>query len=281
MRAPLSPELRLGIAPGCFRPSEDLLYLFAHTLGNLIALRGSDRQAAPSGLRLQGNMRPDPGLPGIALEGPGIVAFVGAKCGAALYLELPDHLGGRLAFGSASCMGQLCRGSRALPVLHEDVPHIAELSWLAPALAIEPGIWIGRRGMRLVRPRLAVEVVQCIATTNPAIRTSAAVSILRTQALGLAQALIRMPSTLKCSRDNSFGARRSDRTALRNFAAISPSRRRSRFFENVEASRSAHPAQARQASETGDRTQSAPSVGAQAGSNRSPEAASPATGALA
>lgn len=117
MRAPLSPELRLGIAPGCFRPSEDLLYPFAHTLGNLIALGGSDRQAAPSGLRLQGNMRPDPGLPGIALEGPGFVAFVGTKCGAALYLALPDHLGGRLALGSASCLGQLCRDSQALPVL--------------------------------------------------------------------------------------------------------------------------------------------------------------------
>ena len=38
--------------------------------------------------------------------------------------------------------------------------------------------------MRLVRPLLAVEVVRCIATTTSTIRTTAAIGILRTEALG-------------------------------------------------------------------------------------------------
>jgi hypothetical protein len=49
-----------------------------------------------------------------------------------------------------------------------------------------------------------------------------------------AQASISVPSTEKCSLDRSFFTRGWASTAPRNFAAISPSRSRSRFFEKTE-----------------------------------------------
>jgi hypothetical protein len=51
-----------------------------------------------------------------------------------------------------------------------------------------------------------------------------------------AQASINAPSTEKCSLDISFVTRGCARTVARNLAAIAPSSRRSRFFENTVAS---------------------------------------------
>src|SRR6185436_12351479 len=45
-----------------------------------------------------------------------------------------------------------------MTVLHQPMPHEAELGLLALSLAVEPGFGIGGRSMRLVRPLLAVEV---------------------------------------------------------------------------------------------------------------------------
>jgi hypothetical protein len=49
-----------------------------------------------------------------------------------------------------------------------------------------------------------------------------------------AHASISVPSTEKCSLDRSFVTRGCESTAARNFAAMSPSSSRSRFFEKVE-----------------------------------------------
>ena len=49
-----------------------------------------------------------------------------------------------------------------------------------------------------------------------------------------AQASVSVPSTEKCSLDNSRLTRGCDSTAARNLAAISPSKSRSRFFEKLE-----------------------------------------------
>jgi hypothetical protein len=50
----------------------------------------------------------------------------------------------------------------------------------------------------------------------------------------LAQAWIRLPSTLKGSLDNSRRTRGRSSSVARNSAATSPSSSRSRFFEKVE-----------------------------------------------
>jgi hypothetical protein len=49
-----------------------------------------------------------------------------------------------------------------------------------------------------------------------------------------AQASISVPSTEKWSVERSLFTRGCTRTALKNFAAMSPSASRSRFFENTE-----------------------------------------------
>lgn len=64
-------------------------------------------------------------------------------------------------------------------------------------------------------------------------------------------------------------------TAARNFAAISPSSRRSRFFEKVEWFQPAHPAKARQTNGTAGRTRAVPSTDVPSGSCRAPATASP------
>jgi hypothetical protein len=51
-----------------------------------------------------------------------------------------------------------------------------------------------------------------------------------------AEASINVPSTEKCSVDISFVTHGCARTAARNFAAIAPQSKRSRFFENTVAS---------------------------------------------
>ena len=52
---------------------------------------------------------------------------------------------------------------QAVAVLHQSMPHEAQLRLLASSFAVEPGVPIGGRGMRLVRLLLAMEVGFCVA----------------------------------------------------------------------------------------------------------------------
>ena len=155
---------------------------------------------------------------------------------------------GRSARGSIMCkrrhplgmaVGRRQAGidQEARAVLHQAVADEAELRLLARSLAVEPGIGIGRRGMRLVRPLLPVEVGLGVA---PATGRRLVADPSRGLKLFIeAQASISVPSTEKCSVDRSFFTRGCASTAARNFAAISPSSSRSRFFEKVEWSQTA------------------------------------------
>ena len=64
----------------------------------------------------------------------------------------------RHPLGMAVGQGQAGIDQQAVAVLHQPMPHEAQLRLLALALAVEPGIRIGGRGMRLVRSLLAMEV---------------------------------------------------------------------------------------------------------------------------
>src|SRR3954467_9480460 len=114
-------------------------------------------------------------------------------------------------------------------VLHQGVADEAELRLHAGSLAIEPGLGVGRALVALVRALRALEVDLEIA---PATRGR----IIGVRLSLGSEALHRDPRLDERTIDAEVLARQESlhRTALRNFAAASPSRSRSRFFENTE-----------------------------------------------
>ena len=78
-------------------------------------------------------------------------------------------------------LGQTGVDHEAMAVLHQRMPHEAELGLLARPLAIEPSFRIGRRGMRLIGALLAVEIR--LAVASAAHRRRFARAILRPKAL--------------------------------------------------------------------------------------------------
>ena len=69
-----------------------------------------------------------------------------------------DHVQRRDPLGMAVGLGQTGVDDQAVAVLHQRMPHEAELGLLARPLAIEPRFRIGRRSVRLVGALLAVEI---------------------------------------------------------------------------------------------------------------------------
>jgi hypothetical protein len=84
--------------------------------------------------------------------------------------------------------------------------------------------------MRLIGTLLTPEIGRRVASAVP----PASGGSLSLKLFIDAHASISVPSTEKCSLDNSRLTRGWASTAVRNLAAISPSSSRSRFFEKVE-----------------------------------------------
>ena len=76
-----------------------------------------------------------------------------------------NHLQRRNPLGVPISLRQAGIDEKTVAVLHQAMAHEAEFGFLARPLAVKPGIRIGCRGMRLIRPSLAVEVRVRIATT--------------------------------------------------------------------------------------------------------------------
>jgi hypothetical protein len=57
-------------------------------------------------------------------------------------------------------------------VLHQQMTHEAQPARLPVALAVEPGIRVGGRGVGFVRPLLAAEVARAVAPLPPAVGAS-------------------------------------------------------------------------------------------------------------
>ena len=112
----------------------------------------------------------------------GVIALVGAErdrprpVGARL-----DHVQRRDPLGMAVGLGQTGVDDEAVAVLHQRMPHEAELGFLARSLAIEPRLRIGRRGVRLVGALLAMEIR--LAVPPAAWRRRLARAVLRPEAL--------------------------------------------------------------------------------------------------
>jgi hypothetical protein len=96
-----------------------------------------------------------------------------------------DHVQRGYPLGMAAGLGQAGIDKQAVAVLHQAVPHEAELGLLALAFPVEPGVQVGRRCMRLIGALLAMEVCLCIAATATGRRSTRTtrLAILRLDAL--------------------------------------------------------------------------------------------------
>ena len=71
----------------------------------------------------------------------------------------------RLPFRRAGRRGEARVHDQSMPILHQHMPHEAQLGLLARRLLVQPGLRIGRRGVRGIRPALA-------ATPSPSFATN-------------------------------------------------------------------------------------------------------------
>jgi len=75
-----------------------------------------------------------------------------------------DHIEGGLTFGPAGCRRRVRLHDQAVAVFGERVPDEAELGCRMVALAVKLRVGISRRGVRVVRALLAVELTLAVAS---------------------------------------------------------------------------------------------------------------------
>jgi hypothetical protein len=93
-----------------------------------------------------------------------IISLVRSQCDPLRAPAPVDHGKRNLPFGGASGLAHPTQNRQTVAVLHQCVAHIAQLSRLAIALLVEPGLGIGRARMGLVRSLFLVEVALGIAS---------------------------------------------------------------------------------------------------------------------
>lgn len=94
-----------------------------------------------------------------------VIPLVGTQCGRPRPVGVRlDHVQRRHALGMSVRMGQTGVDQQAMPVFHQPVSDEAKLGFLALPLLVEPGVRIGGRAMRRVRPLPAMEVGLLIAS---------------------------------------------------------------------------------------------------------------------
>jgi hypothetical protein len=77
-----------------------------------------------------------------------------------------DHRLGRFALDGSRRLAELSLHHQTMTVLGQCAADIGELGLLAFALAIEPCLGIGRRSVRIVAARLAMEVTLTVAAAR-------------------------------------------------------------------------------------------------------------------
>src|SRR5919202_2897179 len=92
-----------------------------------------------------------------------IESLVRAQRDPAVARNPADHRLRGLPLGGAGGVCGFGVDDQAIAVFHEQVAHVTALGSLPPSLAIEPGIRIGGRGMRLIAPLLPAEVALAVA----------------------------------------------------------------------------------------------------------------------
>ena len=156
------------------------------------------RLACLSGLydiRVDGDVRGDVLCPQAHHVFRNIIGLVHADRDAGLWRGvLPQHLLRCRTFRRAAGLRDQPRDGQAVPVFPRGVSHVAEVALLPLTLAVEAAVGIGRAVMRVV---LACRAVPWKFAPSPS------VSLFRLKLLWPAHASISVPSTEKCSSDNS------------------------------------------------------------------------------
>ena len=191
-----------------------------------------------------------------------IVGLVGAErdgswlLGTRLYQSAARPPRSPCSFGSAP--GR--RRPAGVAALHQAMSHEAEIGLLAFPPAKEPGIRIGGRGMRVVRPPLAMKSASAFATRRRSVGGLAGAFLsLRPSLLSALTLFIQAQASISArsyrrreSVDRSFFTLGGARTAARNFAAISPSSNWSRRRRRSNGLRPRHRRRRRRTSGTED-----------------------------
>src|SRR3990167_10047382 len=107
---------------------------------------------------IDGNVRSDRSGPQVMHKLGHVVTLVSAQ-GDPLPSSIPaiDQLQRLVAFGRARRLAHAAADRQAVAVLHQGMPHVAELGRLSVALLVEPCFRIGRALVRLVGALLLME----------------------------------------------------------------------------------------------------------------------------
>src|SRR6266850_3068157 len=159
------PMARLAEQAGRLEPAEDLLdelpLSLAHDVAGVARGAAIDRTRTIRGVL--GHVRRHLQPAQTSHEIPGVIPFVGAQRDPAGAREGGGHGERRLSLGVPRCGCQARIHRQAMTVLHQDVTLVAQLGLVRLALAGQPRLGVGRRGMGGVAARLAVEVHSRIA----------------------------------------------------------------------------------------------------------------------
>jgi len=133
-----------------------LLNALAHLLTGLVALVSGDPGIHRRVPVLGRHVRRDLELATALDEGLTVIALVGPDR-SPLVLVAPtlQHGQRRLALGRAAGMGDLDIHDQPVAVLHEDVPHVAQARFVAPALLEQAGIGVRGAGVGVVAALLS------------------------------------------------------------------------------------------------------------------------------
>ena len=124
-----------------------------------------------------------------------------------------------LGFGTAVGLGHATVNRDAVAVLHQHVPGVAQLGFLARTLARQPRFGVGGRLMRGIAAPLAMEVTVGLPGSSGGCWSDPSLGL---KLLWLAHASIKVPSTVKCSVESRSRPRACSSTSANRVLAISP-----------------------------------------------------------
>ena len=131
--------------------------------------RGPAVDRGPAAAGVLGDVRRGPELAQLHDEVGDIVGPIGADRDRPATGLRGDQLDRRPTLGEARCAGQLGLDHQTMAVLHQHMAHEAQPGFLATALAEQPRVRIGARGMAVIGPPLAMEVPARIAAASKAL----------------------------------------------------------------------------------------------------------------
>src|SRR5258706_4886329 len=204
-------SLMPGLAhqPDCLQPAEDLFHTLTDSLADgvprMTRRPAIDRTLAPRNVLR--HMRGDHKVPGLCYKVAGVVALVRTHRDPSRARNLRQHFQRGLALRGPCRLRQLSIDHQAMAIFHQDMTHVGQLRF-SP--------WKSTVGL----------------PGSSGAGSSPARSFCW-KLFWLAQASIKLPSTVKCSVDSRWSFSACASTRAKNSLAMSPSSSRSRFLLNT------------------------------------------------